>query len=424
MSTPDRNPDAQNGPIFMDLADVSDFAGENQRPKRVLFLADNRHAAKVVIDHISAFANHSVHEIVIKNPIHDRVPISHWFSQFDAILIHYSIYILSDYFLPDKWVRAIADFEGFKAQIIQDEHRQVNAMMARIANIGISAVFSSLESKTALRVYRGELLRNVHIFSCLPGYVAENFYDFSPPKIADRPLDIVYRGRTLPPFLGRHAQEKRQIGEQVQAAALQHGLSVDISSDEDRRIYGSAWPKFLMSGRATLGVEGGASIFDFDGRITDAVIQYQKEYPGAGFETIWERVLKSSEGNVVHKTITPKILEAIATKTALILYPGKYRGILEPGRHYIELARDSSNLDEVMLQVKDVELLQNMVDRTYEEVVFRDELSMRFYVRKIDAVIFSKSFYRSNYDNIYARIIAKSKKWLLRITKNNQANVD
>jgi len=235
-------------------------------------------------------------------------------------------------------------------------------------------------------------------------------------------LDIVYRGRTLPPFLGRHAQEKKQIGEQVLAVALQHGLNVDISSDEGQRIYGDAWPKFLMSGRATLGVEGGASIFDFDGRITDDVIRYQQAHPEADFETIWERLLTSSEGNVIHKTLTPKILEAIATKTALILYPGEYRGVLEPGRHYVELARDSSNLEDVLLQVKATEFLQNMVDRTYEEVLFRDELSMRFYVRKIDAVIFCESIVRPPRGHLHSRIIAKSREWLLQVIKKNPAN--
>ena len=47
----------------------------------------------------------------------------------------------------------------------------------------------------------------------------------SPPPISGRPFDIVYRGRTLRPELGRFAQEKRLIGEQVLAAAPANGLA-------------------------------------------------------------------------------------------------------------------------------------------------------------------------------------------------------
>jgi hypothetical protein len=379
------------GARFANLADVPDVDVEARRPMRVLMLADDRHVANVVVDHINAFSLHSRHEIVIRNPIHDPVPNCGWLSRFDAILIHYSIYVLGEYFLPGKWLATVVAFPGLKGQIIQDEHRQVNAMKARMAKIGVSVVFSSLESSTAAGVYCGDLLHNVCIFSCLPGYIADNFQKFSPPDIAARPLDICYRGRELPPFLGRHAQEKTKIGEQVLVAALRYGLNVDISSKEDSRIYGSGWQKFLMTSRATLGVEGGASIFDFDGTITASVNQYQSENSNATFEEIWERLLKPYEGNVVHKTLTPKLLEAIATKTALILYPGNYRGILAPRRHYIELSRDGSNIDEVIKFIGDTKYLQDLVDRTHSEIMAREDLSMRFYVRKIDAVF--ESFY-------------------------------
>lgn len=373
------------GPHFYNLAD---FVHRNQRqPLRILMLADSCHAANVVIEHINGFVRHSRHKITIKNPIHEPVPNLGWFLRFDAIIIHYSIYILGDYFLPQEWSARIERFPGVKAQIIQDEHRRVNAMKERMAVLGISAVFSSLEVENAQKVYSGEVCKNINFFSCLPGYVADSFFNFSPPSIAGRALDIVYRGRTLPAYLGRHAQEKKAIGDQVLEVATARGLKVDISSVEDQRIYGDDWFKFIMSSRATLGVEGGASIFDFDGSITESVNSYLLEHPEAKFEDVWIDCLAKYEGNVEHKTITPKIFEAIACKTALVLYPGKYRGVLKSGRHYIELARDGSNIHDVFEALSNDALVQDIVDCAYREILLSDDFHNNFYVKKIDSVL-------------------------------------
>lgn len=372
---------------FTDLADVPGEASSRLRPLKILFLADDRHVANVVIDHIQGFIEFSHHRYTVMNPIHDAAPAAEWLDGFDVVLIHYSIYILGDYFLPEVWRALIEKFDGLKAQIIQDEHRSIDAMSARMAAFGVSVVFSSLEPGTARKVYGNPLLIHASFFSCLPGYVAKNFFDFSPPPIANRPLHIVYRGRTLPAFLGRFAQEKFLIGEQLKRVAEKYDLEVDISSEEEVRIYGDAWPRFLMSGRATLGVEGGASIFDFDGSITQSVERYGIEFPDADFEQVWHALLQQHEGNVVHRTLTPKLFEAIAAKTALILYPGRYRDILEPGRHYIELARDGSNVQEVVRMLRDASLLQSLVNRAHEEVLNREDLAKRFYVERIDLVL-------------------------------------
>ncbi len=192
----------------------------------------------------------------------------------------------------------------------------------------------------------------------------------------------------------------------MKRVAEKHDLEVDISSEEEVRIYGEAWPLFLMSGRATLGVEGGASIFDFDGSITQSVERYVREFPDADFEQVWHALLQRHEGNVVHRTLTPKLFEAIAAKTALILYPGRYRDILEPGRHYIELARDGSNTQEVVRMLHDSPLLQSLVNRAHEEVLNRKDLAKKFYVERIDLVLAGRAVSRLR--RRLSRIFAKT----------------
>jgi len=374
---------------FLALGDVEPVRSDGQvfMPRlRVLFLADDRHAANVVQDHVNGIAGLSRHRVHVVNPIHvgpeaiDEV-------DFDAILIHYSIFILSDYFLPPAWRDLLRFDPRPKVQIIQDEHRHIERMKKAMGQLGIRAVLSSLGVANLPKVYGGPHVARTRFYSSLPGYISAAAHHQASPPIAARPLDIVYRGRDLPFKLGRFAQEKELIGRQMKAVAEQAGLNVDIEWEEGKRIYGQSWSHFLMSGRATLGVEGGASIFDFDDDLDAAIERYRAKHPGAGFAEVWQAVLAPYEGNVVHKTITPKIFEAIALRTALILYPGEYRGVLEPGRHYIVLDPGGTNTDEVVAKVRDTAYLQALVDRTYGEIMTQPQLQKEFYVRQLDEVV-------------------------------------
>jgi hypothetical protein len=375
---------------YFELADaeVPLLYRQRRSPRlRILFLADDKHAANVVLDHVGGIAGLSAHEVRVVNPIHDHVDTVICGPRFDVILIHYSIFILSDYFLPPPWRDYIQRDLRPKIQIIQDEHRHIERMKSAMANLGICGVLSSLSVENLAKVYGGPLLPRTSFFSCLPGYISRAAHATSTPRIADRPLDVVYRGRDLPFKLGRLAQEKELIGRKMKAIAIAHGLSVDIEWLEGKRIYGQDWPKFLMSGRATLGVEGGATIFDFNDDLDRQIDEYRASHPGAGFEELWQAILAPYEGNVVHATITPKIFESIALRTALILYPGHYRGVLEPGRHYVVLKPDGSNAADVVAKIRDTSYLQNLVDRTYDDIMHRPELQMPFYVNRLDRIM-------------------------------------
>ena len=373
--------------LFLELDEIPAIKQDRSVRLKVLLLADNKHEANVVQDYIHAFTKHSQHYIKIVNPIHDNIPDCFELLKFDIILIHYSIYILSDYFLPKDWSNIISKFSGLKVQIIQDEYRFINEMKAKMTELGISVIISSLEPKNSKLVY-GENLPFVNmVITCIPGYISDNFFSLPKQPIAERPLDIVYRGRLISPSLGLFVYEKYLIGEQIKKVAKSYDLKVDISSEEQNRIYGNKWNTFIASARATLGVEGGASFFDFNGNITKLVDEIYMNNPNADFHKVWDNLVRKYDGNIVHKTITPKLLEAIAAKTALILYPGKYREILLPERHYIELKQDLSNIDEVVKKIKDPKKLQEMVDRTYDEILHLNNISFNFFIEKIDYLL-------------------------------------
>ena len=354
----------------------------------VLLLADEAHSANAVRHHFGAFTQYSCHSVTVVNPRAITSPAGLVSSLFDVVIVHYSIYVLSEAYLSKAWREYIAQYHGVKIVIHEDEYHNINAFKMAFAALGIDALISCLDSPQTLRkVYGGQALAHVEFYCGLPGYMTDTDQMKPAPPVALRPIDIVYRGRTLPPQLGRFAQEKRQIGEKVGKLAVAYGLCVDIAVDEEARIYGDEWPRFLRSGRAMLGVEGGATIFDFDGSIAERVAALQKQESSSDFESIWHQVLAPYENNIIYKTITPKFFEAIIAKTALVLFPGNYSGILKPGRNYIMLERDMSNFPEVVKRLRDHEALQRMVDTTYQDVVSNSDLHIRNYIRNIDAVI-------------------------------------
>lgn len=356
-------------------------------PLRVLLLADDAHPADVVTDHIEAIKCHSRHAVTVVNPIRNRRGWTMEALQFDVIVIHYSICIVSDYHLPPRIAAVIKNFAGPKIQIIQDEMRWIDRMTLRMAELGIGAVFSSLEPDNIRRVYHHEHVADTRFISSLPGYVPERLHRIATTPLSARPFDIVYRGRPLPIWLGRSSQEKETIGVQVLEIAETFGLQVDCRMREEDRVYGQSWLDLLNSGRAAAAAEGGATVFDFDESVEMRVKAFFRLNPGATDAEAWDAVVKPHDGQIVHRTITPRVLEAIMCRTPLIMYPGQYRNILEPWEHYIPLSRDNSNAADVVAWLRDAERLQALAERAYRRVSEDPRLQFAHYVSAIDCAI-------------------------------------
>ena len=118
----------------------------------LLVLADTDHPSQVVKDHIASLSYNTLAAIDIVNPITDGVERI-CLDNYDAVIIHYSIFILKDYFLDAKWRLMLSESTLVKAQIIQDEHRNVAHMIDRQEVLGIDLLFSSLSVDNMRKVY-------------------------------------------------------------------------------------------------------------------------------------------------------------------------------------------------------------------------------------------------------------------------------
>lgn len=357
------------------------------RRLNILMFADDAHPANTVQDHILSFRRHSRHRVFVWNPRHARSARGSDFSQFDVLVVHYSIFVLSENFLPPEIEAEIRSFPGLKVQFIQDEYRLINDMNRKVEALGIHILFSVLRPHHVDLVYHRPALRRILKFSTLPGYAPLDLVERDVPKISERPLHVVYRTRPQPYWLGRSAQEKIEIGARFAAEAERLGLKTDIAMREQDRIYGKKWISFITSSKATLCSEGGASIFDFDGTVQRGVSNYLAKHPGADFDTVFHDVLQPFEGNVLHGQLTPRAFEVIALRTALVMYPADYRGILDPWRHYIPLERDFSNVEAVAQILKDDDHLQELVDHTYLDILVERGYTMPNFIKRFDAAL-------------------------------------
>lgn len=187
--------------------------------------------------------------------------------------------------------------------------------------------------------------------------------------IAERPIVIGYRGRDLRGHYGSLGFDKYEIGRRMREVCIERGIPHDIEMSEEKRIYGDGWYDFVGQCRSILGTESGSNVFDFDGSLE---IKYQELKALRGEAPRYDEFRHYTdprEHQIQMGQISPRIFEAAALRTPMVLYRGSYSGIISPGEHYIALERDFSNLETVLGQLEDIDKLAMLADRTHEHLV-------------------------------------------------------
>jgi hypothetical protein len=354
----------------------------------ILLLGDDHPGhANTVLDHIGAFRRWSRHDVRTFNPVGLRDARSLDLDEFDVVVIHYSIYVISEHYLSEGFREKLRGFRGLKAQFIQDEYRWIDRISLAMRDLGVNALFTCVPPASLPKIWSEARLPGVRKIPTLTGYVPDALVGRRTRATRDRAIEIGYRGRDVPWWLGALGQEKIEIGRGVLERADKYRLRCDIAWTEDRRIYGRQWVQFTSSCRTVLGTESGASIADFDGSIENGVREYLTAHRGASFEEVHRAVLAGHEGNAPVVAISPRMFEAAALDTGLVLFPGEYSGILEAGTHYIPLNKDFSNLEDVVAKVRDVPSLVAMIERARRDLVSSGHYSYRAFIRQFDLVV-------------------------------------
>lgn len=259
-----------------------------------------------------------------------------------------------------------------RAALPQDEYIHTVALGRFIRDFDITHVFSTVDESQWKHIYPQIDHDRVTFETILTGYLdpgTVRALDRRSCAATERTIDIGYRAKHVPYWLGQHGRLKVEIAERVREAARGTGLTVDISTRAQDTLFGEAWVKFLLTCKYTIGVEGGASLLDPDGSIRARTEAFVAAHPEATFEEASDACFAETDGAFCLRAISPRHLEACATRTCQILIEGDYNGILKPNKDYIPLNRDFSNLDQVLELVQRDDLRERMVERAWRNIV-------------------------------------------------------
>lgn len=354
----------------------------------ILLICDyHPNIASTITDHIFAFKQYSQHRIFILN---SRGDLPAWvsLSSFDVIVLHYSIIISHENYLSEKARTQIRDFSGYKVVYIQDDYRWINRTAAALEYMKINTLFGLTDREVADAFYGEALQKSLRKETVLAGYVSKSLLKASIIPWEKRMYDVGYRARKVPAWIGAHAQQKYEIAKKFLEDIKDYpDIKHNISCEEIDRIYGKKWLQFLANCRAVLGTESGSSCCDFTGELQQQVEAFERQFPNASFEEIRDLYFKELDGKYMINVISPRVFEAAALRCLMILYEGEYSGILKPGRHYVPLKKDHSNLAEVIAILRNPTECQKITEQAYREVILNENYHFSAMVKHFDEVI-------------------------------------
>jgi hypothetical protein len=238
---------------------------------------------------------------------------------------------------------------------------------------------------------------------------------------ADRGLDLGIRSFRYPAVLGDI--DRNRVLDWVVDWGVRHGLSVDVSNV---RLDRSGWAAYLNNCRGTVSTEAGSWYLQRDDALVQQVLERYRRQTGRivlsarnttlrklahrlpwrirqGVATLFTKGPISYEATALAalpdqeliaqffaetpraptytKCISSRHFDAIGTGTVQILQAGRYNDILQADEHYIELAADLSNADEVARRFLDPLERNRIAARALEHV-----LSRHTYAHRIDAL--------------------------------------
>jgi len=258
------------------------------------------------MDHVESFERYSrfgVRKLNTDFPLPQRVAEL----DFELVIVHYSCVGAGLYSMTEDHLEWLRTSRGHKVVFVQDEFRYCGHRFWFLDEIGCETLYTCLEPPEFDKVY-GSHTRVPRIRTNLPGYVSEQMVadgDRLGMSDRERPVDVGYRGRPLPPYAGRGGLEKYEIGRRFAELAAGSDLVLDIGLEEEDRLYGKDWPKFLARCKAVLGVESGVSVFDVDDRVTDQFERLSEQGRRVTVDDLTEAV--ELEDRIFLRTISPGI---------------------------------------------------------------------------------------------------------------------
>lgn len=339
-----------------------------------------------LVDSLYSFRSYTNHYIYYYNIRLRRIPKLFLSIKFDLVVFHTLFF--SNKFERERQVRlfekvyALCEAQSRKVITPQDEFVNSDIVCDFIKKTGIDAVFT-VQPRNVWKAIYGSVDEQTKIYGVLTGYldrkrIAECAHLLSPGR--QRQITVGYRAIAKPVvWWGRHGYLKERIAKVFEQQLRLSQVDFDISTDEKDAKSSLSWYSFLGNCKYTLGVESGTSLLDFDGSIKRTTEDYLRAHPHASFEEIEAACFPHLDGHFEGYEISPRHLEACMTGTCQILTEGSYSGILKPNIHYIPVAKDFHNINEVIELIKSDHRRSEIVDNAYRDIVMSGMCDMEIF---------------------------------------------
>ena len=316
-----------------------------------------------------------------------QLPHKKGFGDFDGIINHYSVRLAFPDSLPPKYLSMLDEYSGKKIFFLQDEYDNTENVRKLFDKLQPELVFTCVPNENIDFVYPRNRFTKTIFQSVLTGFAySPNLVEKYGKSYESRSIDLGYRGRFIGNRYGKLGYDKWWLGESVsEVLSARDDIIFDISSEESNRIYGEDWLIFLGNCKATLASESGSNVFDWDGSLSSI----NARNPNMPYEVFSRRYLVGREDHKIMNQISPRIFEAAAVGTLLILLEGRYSDILIPEVHYLPLKRDFSNFEEILSILKDERKVNLITRRAYEHLIGSGKYSRTSYFSKIASTMSS-----------------------------------
>jgi Glycosyl transferases group 1 len=337
-------------------------------------------------EYVRSFGRYSRNDVSYINGTHGaRLGVE--LSEFDAVWLNYCCRLCFPGYVSADVRGALRTYRGLKLMSVQDEYDRTETLREGIEELGFDVVFTCVPQSSLSHVYPRERFPHTEFITVLTGYVPEHLESKSGTTLLERrPIVIGYRGRDIGARYGELGFWKSEIGRRMKAICLERGIRCDIEVTEESRIHGESWYAFVESCRTMLGSESGSNVFDFDGSIERQYETLKRKKLGLSYEE-FQPYMAEHEKDIGMGQISPRVFEAAALRTPMILLTGCYSGLIKPGEHYVELRKDFSNVEDVLRQVEDIPALAEMADRAYRHLIASGTYSYRRFIELVDGVI-------------------------------------
>lgn len=342
----------------------------------VLYSLDDHLRRKTINDHLFCFKDYVRDADFHYCNIFTKIPFYLQLVNYDAVILHYTL--LSLRWSPEVWsllcngLSPLKNWDAIKIAMPQDEYAETDSLRSLFKSCGIDTVYTCAYPVDYQTLYPQEQTGLKNYFTTLTGFVDENtlhLINTLSKEIPFRDIDIGYRARDVPFWLGHFGRYKGEIAKVFNRWKNKSTLRMDISTDPKEVFLGDDWIRFLLRCRTMLGCLGGASMIDADGSIRKNVDAYIERHPEATFDEVKEKFFADKDNTLQLFALSPRHFECAMARTCQILLEGDYQGIFEPGIHYIELKKDFSNVEEVLHKVEDHALCDKIANQAYEKVV-------------------------------------------------------